>query len=102
MKKLIQNKIDSFINMIATKLFAKLDERITKLIKEDRYSWLPHGSCWLCSHPISRDGGYSSWRGRLFCDRQCVERFSQLISHPSESYRVIDGDPVETVKKRNT
>jgi hypothetical protein len=100
MKKIV-NKIKAFFNDHFKGLEHNLEQHITseieRLIKEEVYANLPHCACWLCSNPIRRGGGYLSWRGRVFCCQQCLDKFSQLISKPNEDYQYLYGDPIEVI-----
>lgn len=66
-----------------------------KSIEKIRYDYLPHGACWFCSMPISRTNGYQMWRGKMFCQDSCFNKYKQIIQKPDENYKMFDGDPVE-------
>lgn len=96
-KKYITDPIIEAIIKRTSDFEKKVEERIEKLIKEESYSWLPNGSCWLCTHPVSRKGGYITWLGRMFCGEQCLEKFHSLVSKPDESYKSFAGEKINTI-----
>lgn len=96
----IENKIENWLTRIISKavLDTKIEDRVRVAIEKLRYDYLPHGACWMCSMPVSRSGGYSMWKGKMFCTDNCFEKYRSLIQLPNESYRYIEGEPVEVFK----
>lgn len=41
------------------------------------------------------------WRGKMFCQDSCFDKYKQIIQKPDENYKMFDGDPVEVFNPTN-
>lgn len=100
--KRIKNKIKTWLSSVVVEAIksAPIEQRVGEEIEKLRYDYLPHGACWMCSMPVSRKGGYEMWTGKMFCTRNCTEKYASLIQKPDNSFQYmksVDGTlhPVE-------
>lgn len=99
--KYILNKIEKWLKNTIKEAVESLNlEKLVKLQVEEsieklRFDYLPHGACWLCSMPVSRKGGYTMWQGKMFCNKTCFDKYSQIVQKPDDKHFMFNGDPIE-------